>query len=73
VFVAAHDPNAGELAGHQAGLAAILHLYQAVDLRRIRHRARDGEFAVDRIHQHLLHACPLWPPGVRRKSPPDAP
>src|SRR5690606_24112413 len=65
VFVAAHDPDVGELARAQPGFAAILHLHQAIDLGCIGHRARDRQVAVDRIDDAALHRADLrlQPPG----------
>src|SRR5690606_9507830 len=59
VLVAAHDADVGEFTRHQAGLAAVLHLHQSVDFRRVGHRAGDGEFAVDGIDDDFLHAADL--------------
>src|SRR3546814_16645502 len=41
VLVAAHDAHVDELAGPQAGVAAVLDLDPASDLRCVGHRARD--------------------------------
>ena len=45
MLVVAHDPHHREVARRKAGLAAVLHLHQAIDLRRVGHRAGDGEVA----------------------------
>ena len=59
VLVAAQDLDVDELPGLQPGLAAVLDLHQAVDLRRVGLRARDRELAVDRIDQAALHGADL--------------
>src|SRR5690606_36455569 len=59
VLVAAHDAHVDELARAQPGLAAVLHLHQAVDLRRVGHRARDRQVAVDGIDDAALDAADL--------------
>src|SRR3546814_6945483 len=57
VLVAAHDAHVDELAGPQAGLAAILDLDQALDLRCVGHRARDRQHAVARFDDAARHAA----------------
>src|SRR5690606_35488962 len=66
VLVAAHDAHVDEFAGAQAGVAAVLHLHQAVDLRGVGHRARDRQLAVDRIHEAALHRAHLRLQALRR-------
>src|SRR3546814_3225464 len=56
VLVAAHDAHVDELAGPQAGVAAVLDLDQAIDLRCVGHRARDRQLTVDRVDDAALHA-----------------
>src|SRR3546814_17028405 len=64
VLVAAHDAHVDELAGPQAGVAAVLDLDQAIDLRCVGHRARDRQLAVDRVDDAALHAAnPGFEPG----------
>src|SRR3546814_10567638 len=64
VLVAAHDAHVDELAGPQAGVAAILDLDQAIDLRCVGHRARDRQLAVDRVDDAAPHAAnPGFEPG----------
>src|SRR3546814_2944 len=59
VLVAAHDAHVDELAGPQAGVAAVLDLDQAIDLRCVGHRARDRQLTVDRVDDAALHAAHL--------------
>src|SRR3546814_3679594 len=47
------------LAGPQAGVAAVLDLDQAIDLRCVGHRARDRQLTVDRVDDAALHAAHL--------------
>src|SRR3546814_9304637 len=65
VLVAAHDAHVDELAGPQAGVAAVLDLDQAIDLRCVGHRARDRQLTVDRVDDAALHAAHL---GLRSEE-----
>ena len=59
MLVAAHDAHVDELAHLQAGIAAILDLDHAVDLRRVGHRAGDRQLAIEQVDQATLHAADL--------------
>src|SRR3546814_1468357 len=75
VLVAAHDAHVDELAGPQAGVAAVLDLDQAIDLRCVCHRARDRQPPVARVDDATLHAAHLGPPlrlGTPRLAFPEA-
>src|SRR3546814_12480287 len=69
VLVAAHDAHVDELAGPQAGVAAVLELDQANDPRCVGHPARDRQPHVARVHDAALHHATPGPPLLPGKPP----